>query len=51
MNDDNFLYQFVMTDTALGSDGTCSVIHTTAQINITPNDIERDVDGFQWISH
>lgn len=49
LSDNQFLYQFVMTDNAFGSDGTHSLLHVTMHINITPNGIERDVDGFQWI--
>lgn len=49
LSENNFLYKFVFTDTALGSDDTREVFHITTHIVITANGIERDVDNFQWI--
>jgi hypothetical protein len=45
----NFLYKYVFTDTALGSDGTREVFHVTYHLTITPTGLEREVDNFQWI--
>ena len=49
LSDNNFLYKFVFTDSALGSDGTREVFHIVTHIVITANGMERDVDQFQWI--
>ena len=49
LSDKNFLYQFVMTDRAFGSDGTRSLFHVTSHFVINANGVERVIDSFKMI--
>lgn len=49
--DKNFILHFTQTSTALGSDGSRSVMHWTFHLTITPDGVEREVDHIKWICH
>jgi len=51
LSDNNFLYKFIFTDTALGSDGTREVFQIRTHIVITATGVEHDVDNVRWICH
>jgi hypothetical protein len=49
LSDNHFLYKFIFTDTALGSDGTREVMHIISHIVINANGVERGFDDVHWI--
>jgi hypothetical protein len=49
LSNNNFLYKFIFTDTALGSDGTREVFQVRTHILINANGVERDIDNVRWI--
>ena len=49
LSENNFLYKFNFTDTALGSDGTREVFRVRNHILINANGVERDIDDVRWI--
>ena len=44
----NFLYKYVSSSKAFGSDGTEEVMHITYHIVTTPNGVDHVVDHFRW---
>ena len=49
LSDNNFLYKFIFTDTALGSDGTREVFQVRTHVTINANGVERNIDEVRWI--
>ena len=45
----NFLYKYVSSSKAFGSDGTQEVMHIVSHLITTPNGIDQVVDHFRWV--